>query len=68
MVCSKQDGSCGGHLGFLIDTILAHFNPEVFLLLQSKFRLTLTKGLDRVKIDFKMVAVVAILEFLSAQL
>ena len=40
-----QDGSCGGHLRFLINMILAHFNPEVVLLLQSKFRLKLTKGL-----------------------
>ena len=42
-----QDGSCGGHLGFLINTILAHFDPEVVLLLQSKFRLKLTKDLGK---------------------
>ena len=24
-----QEGDCGSHLGFPIDTILAHFNPEV---------------------------------------
>ena len=23
------DGGCGGHLGFLINVILAHFDPEV---------------------------------------
>ena len=40
-----QDGGCGGHLGFLIDTILAKFDPEVVLLLSSKFQLKLTKGL-----------------------
>ena len=28
-----------GHLGFLIDTILACFDPEVILLLKSKFPL-----------------------------
>ena len=42
-----QNGSCGGHLGFLIDTILAHFDPEVVLLLQSKFQLKSTKSLGR---------------------
>ena len=53
MVCEKisktnfQDGGCGGHPGFLIDTILAHFDPEVVLLLQSKFQLKSTKGSGR---------------------
>ena len=32
-----------GHLGFPIDTVLAHFDPEAILLLQSKFRLKATK-------------------------
>ena len=32
-----QDGSSRGHLGFLINMILAHFHPEYVLLLQSKF-------------------------------
>ena len=36
-----------GHLGFLIDTIIAGFDPEVILLLQSKFRLKAIKGLER---------------------
>ena len=31
--------SSGGHLGFLFYTILACFDPEVILLLKSKFRL-----------------------------
>ena len=49
-----QDGVCGGHIGFLIDKILAHFNPEVVLLLQSKFQLNSTKGLGRMlKLDFQ---------------
>ena len=42
-----QDGGCGGHLGFPINTILTCFNPDVILLLQSKFRLTPIKGLER---------------------
>ena len=49
-----QDGACGDHLGFPIDTILAHFNPEVVLLLQSKFWLKLTKVWEEMpKIDFQ---------------
>ena len=40
-----QDGGCGGHLGFLIDTILVHFDTDVVLLQQSKFWLKLTNGL-----------------------
>ena len=42
-----QDGGCGSNLGFQIDTILAHFNSKVVLLLQSKFWLKSTKGLGR---------------------
>ena len=42
-----QDGYCGYHLWFPIDTILAYFDPEVALLLQSKFQLKSTKGLGR---------------------
>ena len=48
-----------GHLGFSIDKSLACFDPDVILLLKSKFRL---KDLRR---DFKMAA---ILDFLSAHL
>ena len=37
-----------------MNTILAHFDPEVVLLLQSKFRLKSTKGLGKdVKSDFQ---------------
>ena len=43
-----------GHLGCPIDAILARFDPEVIQLLQSKFRLKATKGLERdVEIDFQ---------------
>ena len=35
------------HLGFPTDKILAGFDPEVILLLQSKFQLQATKGLER---------------------
>ena len=42
-----QDGGCGGRLGFPINIILAHFNPEIFLLLQCKFRLKSTKDYGR---------------------
>ena len=48
-----QDGGCGSNLGFPIDTILAHFDPEVVMLLQSKFWLKLTKGLKRAVEDFQ---------------
>ena len=53
VVCEKmsktefQGGNCGGNIVFPIDTILTHFDPEVPLLLQSKFRLKSTKGLGR---------------------
>ena len=53
VVCKKmyktdfQDDSYSGRLGFLIDMSLAHFDPEVVLLLQSKIRLKLTKGFGR---------------------
>ena len=59
-----QYGSCGGHLEFPTDTILAHFNPEVVLLLQSKFRLKSTMSGKRCrKLIFKIAAVAAILDF-----
>ena len=48
-----EQNNCS-HLGFPIDKILAGFDPEVVLLLQSKFRLKATKGLERdVKFDFQ---------------
>ena len=48
--CSLQedvqtDIQDGDHLGFLINRILAHFDPEVVLLLQSKFWLKSIWGL-----------------------
>ena len=36
-----------GHLGILINKILVCFHPEVILLLQSKFLLKATAGLER---------------------
>ena len=41
------DGCYSGHHGFPINAILTHFDPEVVLLLQSKFRLKSTKVLGR---------------------
>ena len=37
----KQDGGCGGHLGFPIGKILAIFDLKVILLLECKFQLKL---------------------------
>ena len=49
-----QNGGCRGHLGFPLDTILAHFDPEVVMLPQSKFWLKSTKGLGEMsKVDFQ---------------
>ena len=58
------------HLGILINKILAHFDPEVILLLKSKFPLKATKGLGREgrKLVFKMADVAAIVDFLLAHL
>ena len=42
-----QDGNCGGHLGLTINMILALLDAEVIMLLQSKFWLKSTKGLER---------------------
>ena len=52
-----------GHHGFQIDTILAHFDPEVVLLLWSKFRLKSTRCR---KLIFKIAAVAVVLDFQSA--
>ena len=42
------------YLGFLINMILAYFDPEVITLLESKFQLKSTKDLERdVKIGFQ---------------
>ena len=66
--CSMVCNHCG-HLGFSIDTILARFDPEVVLLLQSKFSSKRPKVWERYrKFIFKMAAVAAILDFLSAHL
>ena len=53
-----------------ISTILAHFDPEVILLPQSKFWLKETQRFGKRcrKLIFKMAAVAAILDFLSAHL
>ena len=57
------------HLGFLIDTNLACFDPEVILLLKSvSAQSDLRFGKRCRKLIFKMAAVVAILDFLSAHL
>ena len=40
-----QDGGHGGHLGFLIRTILAIFDLQVTLMLPTKFRVKLLLGL-----------------------
>ena len=60
VVCEKmsktdfQDGSCGGHLGFQIDMFLANFDPEVVLLLKSKFASNGPKVWEEMsKIDFR---------------
>ena len=64
-----QDSGCGGHLGFLINTILAHFNPK-----SCCYRASVGSNRPKVweemsKIDFfKMAVVAAILDFRSAQL
>ena len=39
-----QDGRHGGHLGFLIDTILAIFNLQVTLMLPTKYRINWPMG------------------------
>ena len=68
MVCEEksqidfQDGHCGGHLGVLIDIILAIFNLQVILLLQCEFQLKSPNGLGGLKLVFKVVAKVAILD------
>ena len=44
--CSMERNRCA-HLGFFIDTVLVHVNPDIILLLQSNFWLKATKGLGR---------------------
>ena len=49
-----QDGGHGGHLGFLIETIVAIFDLQVTLMLPTKFQVNwpFSQGEDA-KIDFK---------------
>ena len=49
-----QDGGHGGHLGFLIETIVATFDLQVTLMLPTKFQVSwpFSSGEDA-KIDFK---------------
>ena len=59
------------HLGFLINTILTRFDPEVILLLyteQVSAQRDQRFGKRRRKLIFKMAAAAAILDFLSAHL
>ena len=53
-----QDGGHGGHLGFLIGTILAIFDLQVTLMLPSKFGVNwpFVSGEEAKKI-FKMAAI-----------
>ena len=59
-----------GQLGFSINTILACFDPEVILLLKSRFWLKSNLRFEKRyrKLIFKMAAVMGILDFLSAHL
>ena len=62
-----QDGSCGGHLGFLI-MILAHFDrgcPVATEQVSAQMDQRFWKNCR--KLIFKMAAVAAILYFRSAQ-
>ena len=50
-----QDGSYGGHLGFLISKILYTFDLKAILLLQCKFQIKLPNGSGAdVKICFQV--------------
>ena len=59
-----------GHFGFSIDRILACFDPEVILLLKEQVLAQSDLRFEKrcQKLIFKMAAVVAILDFLSAYL
>ena len=74
VVCKKmsatdfQDGGLGGHLGFPIDIILAHFDPDVVMLLeQVSAQIDQRFGKRCRKLTFNMAAAVAILHFRSVQ-
>ena len=58
-----KDGSHGGHLGFLIGTVLANFDLQVNLILPTKFQeLPFPFNRRSKKYIFKMVPMVAILD------
>ena len=48
-----QDGGRGGHLGFLIETILAIFHLKLALILPTKFRVNWPFGSGEVRNGFK---------------
>ena len=64
-----QDGCHGGHLGFLIGTILAIFDLQVTLMLPSKFGVNwpFSSGEEVKNSFFKMAAMAATLGFQSAR-
>ena len=60
----KQNGGCGGQLGFIIGTVLAIFDLEVILLLQCVSNQIVKRfGWRRQKLVFKMGPMTAILDF-----
>ena len=62
-----QDGGCGSHLRFPIDTILAHFNPGCPVATEQVLaQITQRFGKRCQKLIFKMAAVEATLDFQSA--
>ena len=59
-----QDGGCGGRLGFPIDTILAHFDPEGPIATeQVSAQIDQSFGIRCQNLIFKTAAVAAILDF-----
>ena len=60
-----QDGHHGGHLGFLIGSILVTFSLQVTLMLPTKFQVSwlFGSGGEEKKKIFKMAAMVAIFNF-----
>ena len=64
----KIDFQDGGHLGFLINTILASFDLQVTPMLPSKFGVNWPFGSgEEAKNRFKMAAMAAILDFRLAR-
>ena len=65
----KIDFQDGGHLGFLINTILASFDLQVTPMLPSKFGVNWPFGSgEEAKNRFKMAAMAAILGFLIGKI